>query len=113
MALYALADLFMVTPLIDGMNLMAKEYFAAKPTQSAVIMSRGEVITPGSFRSYNGVAVPPGYLILSKFAGAAAQYNEVAFNAFMKGANRNTGKVISLVDPYEPAEMQGALYEAL
>ncbi|MEN6386325.1 MAG: bifunctional alpha,alpha-trehalose-phosphate synthase (UDP-forming)/trehalose-phosphatase [Phycisphaerales bacterium] len=45
-ALYNLADVAMVTPLIDGMNLVAKEYVACKP-------------------KFNGV------LILSEFAGAA------------------------------------------
>lgn len=45
-ALYNMAQIAMVTPLIDGMNLVAKEYVACKP-------------------DYNGV------LILSEFAGAA------------------------------------------
>ncbi|MEE9381835.1 MAG: bifunctional alpha,alpha-trehalose-phosphate synthase (UDP-forming)/trehalose-phosphatase [Nannocystaceae bacterium] len=46
-ALYQLADVAMVTPLRDGMNLVALEYIAARGDQ-------------------------PGTLILSEFAGAAA-----------------------------------------
>lgn len=53
-ALYALADIALVTPLIDGMNLVAKEFIAC--------------------RRENG-----GVLILSEFAGAA----EELFNAFL------------------------------
>lgn len=52
--LYALADVALVTPLIDGMNLVAKEYIAAKRDR-------------------------PGVLILSEFAGAA----EELFNALI------------------------------
>ena len=47
-ALYSLANVAMVTPLMDGMNLVAKEYIACKP--------RGD-----------------GCLILSEFAGAAQE----------------------------------------
>jgi trehalose 6-phosphate synthase/phosphatase len=47
-ALYALADVCMVTPLIDGMNLVAKEYVACQRES-------------------------PGVLILSEFAGAAQE----------------------------------------
>lgn len=47
-ALYCLAEIGMVTPLIDGMNLVAKEYVACKKTE-------------------------PGVLILSEFAGAAEE----------------------------------------
>lgn len=47
-ALYSLADVAMVTPLVDGMNLVAKEYLLCKP--------EGE-----------------GVLILSEFAGAAQE----------------------------------------
>ena len=46
--LYALADVAMVTPLIDGMNLVAKEYFACQQDKN-------------------------GVLILSEFAGAAQE----------------------------------------
>jgi trehalose 6-phosphate synthase/phosphatase len=37
-ALYALADVCMVTPLIDGMNLVAKEYVACKKDAKGVLM---------------------------------------------------------------------------
>jgi trehalose 6-phosphate synthase/phosphatase len=47
-ALYTLADVCMVTPLIDGMNLVAKEYVACQSES-------------------------PGVLILSEFAGAAQE----------------------------------------
>src|SRR5688572_7944932 len=53
-ALYALADVGVVTPLIDGMNLVAKEYVAAQRDE-------------------------PGALVLSEFAGAA----EELFNALI------------------------------
>lgn len=47
-ALYSLADVAMVTPLVDGMNLVAKEYLVCKPDGN-------------------------GVLILSEFAGAAQE----------------------------------------
>lgn len=50
-ALYALADIAWVTPLRDGLNLVAKEYCACKPAGS-------------------------GVLVLSEFAGAAAEMGE-------------------------------------
>jgi trehalose 6-phosphate synthase/phosphatase len=53
-ALYTLADVAIVTPLIDGMNLVAKEFIACQREAS-------------------------GVLILSEFAGAA----EEMFNAFL------------------------------
>ncbi len=50
--LYRGADVALVTPLLDGMNLVAKEYVAAQDPDD------------------------PGVLILSKFAGAALQMTE-------------------------------------
>jgi trehalose 6-phosphate synthase len=47
--LYRLADIALVTPLRDGLNLVAKEFIAAQRAES------------------------PGVLVLSKFAGAAAE----------------------------------------
>jgi trehalose 6-phosphate synthase len=47
--LYRLADVGLVTPLRDGMNLVAKEYVAAQAARN------------------------PGVLVLSRFAGAAAE----------------------------------------
>jgi trehalose 6-phosphate synthase/phosphatase len=55
-ALYALADVAVVTPLMDGMNLVAKEYIACQREHDL----------PGDERG-------PGVLILSEFAGAAAE----------------------------------------
>lgn len=46
---YRVADIGVVTPLRDGMNLVAKEFVAAQPPED------------------------PGVLVLSKFAGAAAE----------------------------------------
>ena len=50
--LYRAADIGLVTPLMDGMNLVAKEYVAAQDPAN------------------------PGVLILSQFAGAAEQMGE-------------------------------------
>jgi len=50
-AWYGAADVLLVTPLIDGMNLVAKEYVAARGNQ-------------------------PGAIVLSQTAGAAAQLNQ-------------------------------------
>ena len=50
-ALYRLADVCMVTPLRDGLNLVAKEYVAARPE-------------------------PDGAIVLSEFAGVAAELQE-------------------------------------
>ncbi|KAB1441324.1 alpha,alpha-trehalose-phosphate synthase (UDP-forming) [Pseudodesulfovibrio senegalensis] len=53
-AYYAAADIALVTPLRDGMNLVAKEYCACNASES-------------------------GVLILSEFAGAAAQMQDYAY----------------------------------
>jgi trehalose 6-phosphate synthase len=50
-ALYVAADVMMVTPLRDGMNLVAKEYVAARGDQG-------------------------GALVLSEFAGAATELRQ-------------------------------------
>ena len=50
-ALYRVSDVALITPLRDGMNLMAKEYLATKGGQ-------------------------PGMLVLSEFAGAAKELGE-------------------------------------
>jgi trehalose 6-phosphate synthase/phosphatase len=58
-ALYALADVALVTPLVDGMNLVAKEYVACQDSESA------------------------GVLVLSEFAGAANELvNAVTVNPY-------------------------------
>lgn len=57
-ALYSIADVAMVTPLIDGMNLVAKEYLACKIDTT-------------------------GVLLLSEFAGAAEElFNAVSVNPY-------------------------------
>lgn len=57
-ALYSLADVALVTPLMDGMNLVAKEYVACQRED-------------------------PGVLILSEFAGAAEElFNALIINPY-------------------------------
>jgi len=63
----------LVTPLRDGMNLVAKEYVAAQD------------------------AADPGVLILSRFAGAAAEFKEGAL----------------LVNPYDPDAVAAAIASAM
>ncbi|MBS0960307.1 MULTISPECIES: alpha,alpha-trehalose-phosphate synthase (UDP-forming) [Acetobacter] len=69
---YRLADAALVTPLRDGMNLVAKEFVAAQ-------------------KEHN-----PGSLILSRFAGAAAEMEDAL-----------------LVNPHDPEEISDALHRAL
>src|ERR1019366_8153360 len=71
--LYRGARVALVTPLRDGMNLVAKEYVAAQD------------------------AADPGVLILSRFAGAAAEFKEGAL----------------LVNPYDPDAVAGAIARAM
>lgn len=70
--LYRTARVGLVTPLRDGMNLVAKEYVAAQDPDD------------------------PGVLVLSRFAGAAAQMGEAL-----------------LVNPYAPEEVADAINQAL
>ena len=59
LALYATADVGLVTPLVDGMNLVAKEYVAAQEQND------------------------PGVLVLSEFAGAAEELsNAIIVNPY-------------------------------
>jgi trehalose 6-phosphate synthase/phosphatase len=61
-ALYALADIALVTPLIDGMNLVAKEFIACQRENA-------------------------GLLILSEFAGAAEElFNAILVNPYDSAA---------------------------
>ena len=69
---YRAAKVGLVTPLRDGMNLVAKEYVAAQNPRD------------------------PGVLILSRFAGAAAQMREAL-----------------IVNPFSREEMADALHRAL
>jgi len=71
--LYRGARVALVTPLRDGMNLVAKEYVAAQD------------------------AADPGVLILSRFAGAAAEFKEGAL----------------LVNPYDPDAVAAAIASAM
>ena len=70
--IYRAADVALITPLRDGMNLVAKEYVAAQDAEN------------------------PGVLILSQFAGAAAEL---------------TGALI--VNPHESDAVAAALKRAL
>jgi len=70
-ALYRAADAVLVTPLRDGMNLVAKEFVASRPDED-------------------------GVLVLSEFAGAAAELAEAL-----------------LVNPYDIGRTASALYRAL
>jgi trehalose 6-phosphate synthase/phosphatase len=70
-ALYRAADAVLVTPLRDGMNLVAKEFVASRPDED-------------------------GVLVLSEFAGAAAELSEALF-----------------VNPYDIERTAGALHRAL
>ena len=70
--IYRRADVCMVTPLADGMNLVAKEFVAAQDEAD------------------------PGVLVLSHFAGAADQMGAAL-----------------MVNPYDTAEMAGAIGTAL
>ena len=70
--IYRAAKVGLVTPLRDGMNLVAKEFVAAQDPED------------------------PGVLILSRFAGAAAQLTEAL-----------------LINPYSPDEMADAIEQAL
>ena len=71
--LYRLARVGLVTPLRDGMNLVAKEYIAAQDPEN------------------------PGVLLLSRFAGAAAELAEAAL----------------LTNPYDIDGTAGAIARAL
>lgn len=70
-ALYRAADVMLVTPIRDGMNLVSKEYVAARPDED-------------------------GVLVLSEFAGAAAELVEAV-----------------LINPYEVAACAERYHEAL
>lgn len=72
LSLYRVADVALVTPLKDGMNLIAKEYCAARIDKQ-------------------------GVLVLSEFAGAAAELRNGAI----------------LVNPYDELGLAEAMYAAL
>ncbi|AGZ40204.1 alpha,alpha-trehalose-phosphate synthase (UDP-forming) [Actinoplanes friuliensis] len=78
-ALYQTADLMVVTPLRDGMNLVAKEYVAARSDNS-------------------------GALVLSEFAGAAAEFED----AFLVNPHDVDGLKETLLQAMDadPADLQ-------
>lgn len=93
-ALYSLADVAMVTPLIDGMNLVAKEYLACQ-------------------RENNGV------LILSEFAGAAQELpNAFIVNPYnIDGVAQSLKEALSLSEEekqkmIEPMKQRVIKYDA-
>src|SRR5260370_39489040 len=85
-ALYKLADVCWVGPLRDGMNLVAKEYVACKST--------GE-----------------GVLLLSEFAGAAAEMGEaLMINPFDEERTEATVERALALDPRERRLRMRALH---
>jgi trehalose 6-phosphate synthase/phosphatase len=84
-ALYALADVALVTPLIDGMNLVAKEFVACQRDVPAC-----------AARAASGGDSGPGVLILSEFAGAAQELPNAV-----------------IVNPYDVPGMAAAIEQAL
>jgi trehalose 6-phosphate synthase/phosphatase len=82
-ALYAVADVGLVTPLIDGMNLVAKEYIACQRPEDA------------------------GVLVLSEFAGAAEElFNALIVNPYDTQALANA---IEQGLAMSPAERRGRM----
>ena len=76
-ALYALADVALVTPLIDGMNLVAKEFIACQRENQ-----RGDLVV---------ILAGAGVLILSEFAGAAEElFNSLLVNPYDSAAVAGT-----------------------
>ena len=84
-ALYLLADVAMVTPLRDGMNLVAKEYVASRTDNT-------------------------GVLVLSEFAGVASELGEaLSINPWdLDGTARTLSRALSM-DPEEQKERMSAL----
>jgi trehalose 6-phosphate synthase/phosphatase len=84
-ALYRAADVMLVTPLRDGMNLVAKEYVAARSDER-------------------------GVLVLSEFAGAAAELREATLvNPFDLGAVASAVKRALDMPPHEQEARMRAL----
>jgi len=76
-ALYNIADVALLTPLRDGMNLIAKEYIAAKESR-------------------------PGVLILSEMAGAASELGE----ALIVNANNKQEIVTAIKNALDMSESE-------
>lgn len=87
---YRLAQLALVTPLRDGMNLVAKEYIAAQPADD------------------------PGVLLLSQFAGAADELREaVLVNPFDIDEIADGIERALTMPPGEKRERWRTMYERL
>lgn len=85
-ALYAAADVAWVTPLRDGMNLVAKEYIGCKPSGN-------------------------GALVLSEFAGAAEELGEAFIvNPYDEERTAETLERVLLLDAAERRERMAALH---
>jgi trehalose 6-phosphate synthase/phosphatase len=82
-ALYAISDVAMVTPLVDGMNLVAKEYVACQEDHG-------------------------GVLILSEFAGAAQElFNAVMVNPYdIDGMAWSVGEALDMEDHHKRELME-------
>jgi trehalose 6-phosphate synthase/phosphatase len=82
-ALYAISDVAMVTPLVDGMNLVAKEYVACQEDHG-------------------------GVLILSEFAGAAQElFNAVMVNPYdIDGMAWAVGEALDMDDQHKRELME-------
>ena len=86
-ALYALADVGLVTPLVDGMNLVAKEFVACQRDE-------------------------PGALVLSEFAGAAEElFNALIVNPYDTGAVADAIAAALEMPPEEKASRMAAMRE--
>lgn len=94
--LYALADVCLVTPLRDGMNLVAKEYVACQtevvaPAPPPAASPNGQPAAAAAAAAAASAAPPlkarPGVLVLSEFTGAAEElFNAILVNPFDVGA---------------------------
>lgn len=82
-ALYAISDVAMVTPLVDGMNLVAKEYIACQEDHG-------------------------GVLILSEFAGAAQElFNAIMVNPYdIDGMAWAVGEALDMDDQHKRELME-------
>jgi trehalose 6-phosphate synthase/phosphatase len=88
-ALYAAADVGWVTPLRDGMNLVAKEYVACHKGRD-------------------------GVLLLSEFAGAAAEMGEaILVNPYDEERTAASLERVLAMDPEEQRERMSALYRRI
>lgn len=85
LALYRAADVMLVTPFRDGMNLVAKEYVACRPDES-------------------------GVLVLSEFAGAATELTEaVIVNPYDLNGVKAAIRLAVEMDPSEARHRMRAL----